>query len=71
MAGSSSVFPSVDNLEPGARKVCEAAVAIVEQSYAPYSKFRYEEEIKFHCYVTRQLTMRIIIQIAINNLLVS
>ena len=41
MTGSSDAYPSVDKLEPGARKVCEAAVAMVEQSYAPYSKFRY------------------------------
>ena len=38
---SSSVFyPSIEQLESGARKVCEAAVAMVEHSYAPYSKFR-------------------------------
>lgn len=49
MAGSSSVFPSVDNLEPGARKVCEAAVAIVEQSYAPYSKFRVGAALETEC----------------------
>ena len=38
---SSSVFyPSIEQLESDARKVCEAAVAMVEHSYAPYSKFR-------------------------------
>ena len=36
----SIVYPTVDQLSPGARKVCEAAVAMVGQSYAPYSKFR-------------------------------
>ena len=41
------VYPSVDQLESGARKVCEAAVAMVEQSYAPYSNFRFEEGDRF------------------------
>lgn len=47
---SSSVFyPSIEQLESGARKVCEAAVAMVEHSYAPYSKFRVGAAIETEC----------------------
>ena len=41
--GASVVYPTVEKLDPAARKVCEAAVAMVEHSYAPYSKFRYDD----------------------------
>ena len=42
--GGSVVYPTLEKLDPAARKVCEAAVAVVEHSYAPYSKFRYGVE---------------------------
>ena len=61
MTGSSDVYPSVDKLDLGARKVCEAAVAMVEQSYAPYSKFRYEEEIEWVCFARLQIISNLII----------